>query len=188
MFSFTNSTSYKHYRFEFETHEVAVPGTPTGGGYDSIQLAEIELFNNFTFAGPVLTINRTTGGMTLLNGSAATLNMTGYSITSARGTLNSTAWLSIANNYDGDSGGGSAIDTDNWIRLTAPNNRKDLSEVENPNGTNGVPFAASQSINFGNAWFRYPAEDIVGEILLADGTTQPLTVNFTGGALRVWRH
>ena len=119
LFSFTNAMSYKFYRFEFETHEVAVPGTPTGGGYDSIQLAEIELFNNFTFAGPVLTINRTTGGMTLMNGSAATLNMTGYSITSARGTLNSTAWLSIANNYDGNSGGGGAIDTDNWIRLTA---------------------------------------------------------------------
>ena len=87
LFSFTNSMAYKFYRFEFETHEVAVPGTPTGGGYDSIQLAEIELFNNFTFAGPVLTINRTTGGMTLMNGSASTLNMTGYSITSARGNF-----------------------------------------------------------------------------------------------------
>ena len=36
--------------------------------------------------------------------------------------------------------------------------------------------------------FKYPAEDIVGEILLADGTTQAVTVNFPGAcALRVWR-
>jgi hypothetical protein len=182
LFSFTNTTSYKTYRFEFETHEVAVPGTPVAANYDSMQLAEIELFNNFTFAGPVLTINRTSGNISLQNGGASTLNMTGYSITSAKGTLNSTGWLSIANNYDGDSGGGSAIDTDNWIRLTSPTSRKDLSEVENPNGSNGVPLAAAQTINFGTAWFKYPVEDILGEILLADGTTQAVTVSYVGGA------
>ena len=119
LFSFTNSTAYKTYRFEFETHEVAVPGTPTAGNYDSEQLAEIELFNGFQFAGLVLTIDRTTGGMTLMNGSGTPINITGYSITSAKGALNSTAWLSIANNYDGNSGG--TVDANNWLRLTAPN-------------------------------------------------------------------
>ena len=183
LFSFTNSTAYKTYRFEFETHEVAVPGTPTAGNYDSEQLAEIELFNGFQFSGLVLTIDRTTGGMTLMNGSGTPINITGYSITSAKGALNSTAWLSIANNYDGNSGG--TVDSNNWIRLTAPNSRFDLSEVEDPEA-GGAILAASQTINFGTAWFKYPFEDVVGEVLLPDGTTQALTVNFQGGAQYVF--
>ena len=182
LYSFTNNTAYTTYRFEFETHEVAVPGWPTAGNYDSMQLAEIEFFNGFQFAGLVLTIDRTTGGMTLTNGSGNPISILGYSITSAKGTLNSSTWLSITNNYDGDSGGGTPLDSDNWIRLTANNGRSDLSEVENPNGTNGATLGAGQILNLGTAWLKYPTEDVLGEILLADGTTQALTVNFQGGA------
>ena len=121
-----------------------------------------------------------------MNGSGSPVSITGYSITSAKGTLNSTTWLSIANNYDGNSG--ATVDSDNWIRLTAPNGRKDLSEVEDPEGNNGATLAASQIINFGTAWIKYPAEDLLGEVLLADGTTQALTINFQGVAEnRIWR-
>jgi hypothetical protein len=183
LFSFTNTTAYLHYRFELETHEVAVPGTPTAGNYDSEQLAEIELFNGFQFAGLLLTIDRTTGNMTLTNGSGSPISITGYSITSAKGTLNSTAWLSIANNYDGNSGG--TVDSANWIRLTAPNKRTDLSEVQDPEA-GGASLAASQAINFGASWFKYPVEDIVAQVLLPDGTTQAVTVNFQGGAQYVF--
>jgi hypothetical protein len=176
------TTAYKTYRFNFITEAVATTGIPAVPPpvFDAnvIQIGEIELLTQFVPSDPRLEINRATGAMTLINATPGTLNITGYSITSAAKTLNSNTWLSMHNNYDGNSGG--SLDTDNWIRLTATNGRGDLSEVENPNGTNGVVLASSQSINLGNAWIKYPSEDLQVEILLADGTTKGAIITYIG--------
>jgi hypothetical protein len=178
-----NTTAYKTYRFEFETEVVATGFGAAGGNPNSIQLAEIELFENFAGGGTKLAINRGSGTaattMTLTNAGTAAINIIGYSIRSAGGTLNSNNWLSITDNYDGNDG--AELDSDNWIRFTDPNGRTDLSEVENPNGTNGVILAPSASINLGNnVWIKHPTEDITAEVLFADGTTQSMAVEFTG--------
>jgi hypothetical protein len=51
LFDLVNETAYRTYRFEFETELVA--GGPMPGGANSIQLSEIELFENMQFAGPM---------------------------------------------------------------------------------------------------------------------------------------
>jgi hypothetical protein len=172
-----NTDEYLTYRFEFETEWVA---HMTGTTPNSIQAAEIELFEDFAFAGPKVTVDRSTGQVTLANRGNSAFNMTGYSITSASGSLNSSAggWKSITDTYDGDNGGG--VDDDNWIRLTAADGRNDIGEVEVPDG-DGATVMVSQEIDLGTAWIRNPTEDLVGEILLADGSTEPLSIDFTGG-------
>ena len=185
-----NATEYQTYRFEFETQYVAQTpaGYPAGLPIpNSIQAAEVELFEDFAGGGARLTIDRgsttTATTMTLSNAGTSSLSIIGYSITSAAGTLHSGNWQSMHNNYDGDSGGATPLDTDNWIRLTEADSRTDLSEVENANGTNGVTLAPAASIDLGsNVWIKFPMEDVSAEILLSDGTTQTVAVAYTGGA------
>ena len=79
------------------------------------------------------------------------------------------------------------MDTDNWIRLTDPNGRNDLSEVEDPNGTNGFTLTPAATLNLGNnAWIKQPTEDVTAEVLvLVDG--QPQIRNRSRSRLRVER-
>ena len=85
-----NNTAYRTYRFEFETEWVA---HMTGVTPNSIQLAEVELFENFAGGGLKMEINRgsTTrdSTMTLISAATTPLQILGYSITSNGGTLNS---------------------------------------------------------------------------------------------------
>ena len=122
--------------------------------------------------------------MTLISAATSPLQILGYSITSNAGALNSTNWRSITDNGDGNSGG--TLDTDNWIRLTEPNGRRDLSEVEDPNGTNGFTLNPGASLNLGNnVWIKQPTEDVTAEVLLlVDGqpVISQVSVTFTGRA------
>ena len=180
-----NNTPYLTYRFEFETEWVA---HMTGVQPNSIQLAEVELFENFAGGGLKMEIGRgtatTPSTMTLISAATTPLQILGYSILSNGGTLNSNTWRSITDNGDGNSGG--TMDTDNWIRLTDPNGRNDLSEVEDPNATNGFTLNPGATFNLGdNVWIKQPTEDVTAEVLLlVDG--QPLvsqvSVTFTGAA------
>ncbi len=186
----TNNTAYRTYRFEFETQYVAQGAANYTGGTipNSIQAAEVELFEDFAGGGAKLTIDRgsatTPSNITLTNAGTSPITIVGYSITSAAGALNSTVWTSITDTYDGDSGGATPLDTDTWIELTETNGRRDLSEVENLNGAqNGLTLAPAQSINLGNnAWIKYPTEDVTASILLADGTESSVAVAYAGGA------
>jgi hypothetical protein len=179
----TNTTAYLTYRFEFETQWFA---HMTGGMPNSIQLAEVELFENFAGGGLKMEINRGANNadstMTLISAATTPLQILGYSITSPGGTLNSGNWNSIADHSDGDSGG--TMDTDKWIRLTEPDGRNDLSEVEEPNGTAGITLSPAGTFNLGNnVWIKQPTEDVTAEVLLlVDGQpqTQQVSVTFTG--------
>ncbi len=122
-----------------------------------------------------LAINRDTGALRLTNNTISPFTMAGLSITSSIGSLNPTEWLSIAGHYDMDSGG--SVDPNNsWVEFSSAVD--DLSE-----GTLGtVVVAASQSIDFGNAWVRGPLEqeDIDVQLLLEDGTVLDPIVAYTG--------
>jgi hypothetical protein len=186
----SNNTAYTTYRFEWETQYVAQTpaGYPAGLPIpNSIQAAEVELFEDFAGGGAKLTINRGVGAtptsIMLTNAGTSPLTIVAYNINSPSGALNSNVWTSIADTYDGDSGGGSPLDTDTWIEFTEPNGRRDLSEAENLNGAqNGITIAPASSINLGPAWIKHPTEDVTAEILLADGSTQTVAVEYTGGA------
>lgn len=162
------------------TDTVAFTGEPLLAAPSGIQFTEVELFDSAAFTAAGLTIGRSTGSMSLANIGTSPLSMIGYSITSPAGRLNSNIWLSIAEHFDGDNG--AELDSDIWIRLTPLGARNDLSEVENPNGTGGVRLTAGQAINFGNAWRPGLIEDVTGQMLLLDGTTHTIAVQYINDA------
>jgi hypothetical protein len=177
LFAFDNNTAYTTYRFEFETELVA--GGPLPGSPNSIQLAEVELFENMTFpTATYLVVNRGNGNLTITNFGATAFSMVGYSITSPHNKLNSSAYLSIAENYDGNDG--AELDADIWLRLSPPGAAGELSEVENPDGADGVLLAPGQSIDLGNAWIPSAVEDLLFEVLTLDGSTLNLAVAYDG--------
>ena len=129
-----------------------------------------------------ITIDRATGGLTLSNDTGIPISLQGYSITSSAGALDSSGWLSIADNYDADNGGSvDAVNT--WTELTntvTPTNQ-DLSEFEF--GGTGAVVADGQSINLGgSAWIQYYQEtgDLTFDYTLTDGTQVAGLVSFTG--------
>jgi hypothetical protein len=125
-------------------------------------------------------INRDTGAITLVNGTADPLDLLGYSIGSASGALNPAEWTPIAGNHDA-AGDGSVDPDDTWTVLTGSASRADLSEYELVGGDGGT-LAASQSVALGNgAWIKSPFEDDVTlQYASPDGTIVTGIVQFTG--------
>ena len=134
---------------------------------------------------PTLYVDRDTGNVTLLNNTSDARQIVGYTVASSVGALNPTngVWTSIAENYDANLGStpgdGSVDPNDEWLELTAPSARSNLSEFE-PDG-DGATLSVSQQIDLGNAWIKYPTEDVTAELLLIDGSTESVIVEFING-------
>ena len=180
-----------NYIFDSTPNDNGVPGDDVmifganstggiGGGieYDLLRLESLE-------APTSLTIDRDTGNISIVN-SGTPRQIVGYQITSAIGPFNpsNATWTSITENWDANTGatpGDGSIDSnDEWIELTNPTSNTDLSEFE-PDG-DGASLAAFQSIDLGNAWLKNPSEgDISAELLLFDGSTQAMAVEFVNG-------
>ena len=85
-----------------------------------------------------LTINRNTGNMALTT-DFPTSQVVGYSLNSALGGLNAANWLSVTNNYDGNSG--ASFDDGNWMILTAGGGSSlEWAEFDITTGGNGGAF------------------------------------------------
>lgn len=122
------------------------------------------------------TANSAYGSLTLRN-NASPVTIAGYSILSNTGALYPGQWTSIADTYD-VSGDGSVDNNDEWVKLTANASRSDLGEFE-PDG-DGAVIGAGQSISLGDVWIQNPTEDIVVDLLLADGSVLTLPIQYTG--------
>jgi hypothetical protein len=134
--------------------------------------------------GPTVTINRSTGTMTLtnLNDSVDVVSMT---VESVSGALDATKWLSITDNYDSDNGG-EFDDNDTWATPTAPT---DLLWQETEAVGNGGQLGAGEttSLQIGNtgAWRKSIYNDVDVTIQLFDTATSELfnmqaDVEYTG--------
>lgn len=130
---------------------------------------------------PTVSINRQTGVVTLINDTAANVNIGGYSLTSAAGSFNQSGWTTVTGNYDA-SGNGSVDNDDNWTVLTASGAATDISEGELSGGNGGV-MTVGQPINLGSAWLSTPSEDVQARLLLSDGSVQAVTVNYEGNEI-----
>ncbi len=126
---------------------------------------------------PVLTINRATGNATLSNNIGSPINFIAYDIQSAKGSLNASNWVSVADAGDGNSGG--SLDSNVWVEFSGPSAFSSLSEGELPGG-NGLTLANGGSINLGNIWRKSPYEDVSIQALKADGTFIAIDVEYTG--------
>jgi hypothetical protein len=131
--------------------------------------------------GPTLRINRDSGALTLLNEQTG-VNVVGYTITSAAGSLDQAGWRSVANFYDGDSGGTFDND-DNWIVLSQAGSKTDLSEFEFDGGMGGVLGTGGTTalqLSTGGLWRKSIYEDIQITAKLADGSNLPVALEYVG--------
>jgi hypothetical protein len=124
-----------------------------------------------------ITVNRSTGAITLTNQTGLTKNLSSYSITSDFGALKTSNWLSITDNYDSGNPGPDQIDPAHaWSEISVlPVN---LTEADP--STVGASLAAGRTINLGNTWIQNPTEDIEFQYQSA-GQTRTGIVNYTGG-------
>jgi hypothetical protein len=159
-------------------------GATSSGGTGTDMLVRSITMETLNVVEPVLaTVDRTLGsprGTLNLVNNAAPLTIVGYSITSNGGALDPAQWTSIDDAYD-MSGNQSVDPNDEWVELSAPSLRDNLSEFE-PDG-DGAVLATGQTINLGNVWIQNPDEDVTMDLLLADGTQMPLNVRFQGNNL-----
>lgn len=136
-----------------------------------------------------VTINRTTGNISLSNSTVASLsNIVGYSILSDAGALTQAGW-------DQQSTGSQlANDDDQWTVLTAAGATTDLSEavLTTTGAGNGGDLVASTGVlDFGDVWRKGRFEDISMELLVDDGSDEGLLlvsgtdfgITYTGAAI-----
>lgn len=125
---------------------------------------------------PGLTVDRDTGAVSLSNTfDPETFDITGYSITSAAGSLDATAWTPIDGRLD-QSGDGSFDPDANWSTDSAT-----ATELaESADSGNGGTLGALASVGIGNAFARSPFDDLQVIFTLDGGGTVEGVVGYTG--------
>lgn len=122
---------------------------------------------------PVLTVNRSTGVISLTNQSGGGINVTGYSITSAGGSLKPASWTSIDTGNTFDPNG-------TWTSssTTATN----IAESVTGGTLDGGTIAGNGSASIGAAWQKTPVQDLVFNYTLNGGGTGAGQIVYTGTA------
>jgi hypothetical protein len=106
-----------------------------------------------------ISVDRSTGVITLQNKTGSAQNISSYSITSAFESLTPATWLSIADNYDSGNPGPNQVDPAHaWTEESDPNGHGALTESELT--TVGANLAASRNVNLGSSWIRSHQEDL----------------------------
>lgn len=137
--------------------------SPTFVAFDNFEIATVAL--------PTLTVDRSTGEISLTNPTNQSLQLAAYDITSAIGGLDQSGWTTI----DSQRGGGSE-----WFTLTDPGDNTNLAE-----GTlGGYTLASMASISLGDVWVRSPFEDVEIELRDTDGNDIPLVVKYIGDEIQ----
>jgi|GEM_PF-2269895 len=161
-----------------KTALVSVYGGGTDGGPDGyIDNVDFRVTDEVILPVLDLRVDRNDGSLILSNQTGGPVNISGYQLTSAFEGLDPNNWVSIADNYDADSGG--SVDSANvWSQLTQAGAHGDLSEGDLETGSGGS-LAHTQSINLGNlgTWIRNPNEDLVLQYL-SGGNVVTGIVNF----------
>jgi hypothetical protein len=120
---------------------------------------------------PTLVVNRDTGAVQLSNASGSGIQIKGYSVTSAAGSLNPATWTSID--------AGNVFDPNGtWTAQSATS--LNLTESVTGETLDGGTLAAESSFNIGTPWFQTPFEDLEFSFTLGDNTTGFGSVEYVG--------
>jgi Concanavalin A-like lectin/glucanases superfamily len=123
---------------------------------------------------PVLIVNRGTGAMSLANQTAGNVQIKGYSVTSADGSLNPLTWTSI--------NAGNAFDPDGtWTAQSSTS--MNLAESVTGGVTDGGSLAPATSRGIGAPWLKSPFEDVAFNFTLGDGSVGNGAVQYIGTPL-----
>jgi hypothetical protein len=151
------------------------------------QVGGLYFFNDHTqnvTLDPSLVVNRDTGEIVLTNDSSFEIDLLGYTVRSASGALDPSAWDTIAGRFDAPPGGNGSIDSnDDWTVLTNTTNEFSIEFSEGVPGTDGGTIAIGKVVSFGaGAWIANPSEDIEIDLLLNDGqgTIKTVSASFAG--------
>lgn len=127
-----------------------------------------------------LSVDRRTGAMTLANERDGDLDLQGYMISSASGSLDQAGWIPITDNYDSGSGGPVDVD-DAWTILSDPSSVTDLSEFQFGGNGGLMGVGAEVSLSDGGAWIPSPANaDLTMTILDTSGSPLTVFVEYVG--------
>ena len=186
-----NTQAYNYYRFDFLTPLGAAlnPGAP-----NSIQLAELELFNDPNPDILTLEVNTQTGSIRLANNSDDTISIDAYRIKSPTGALNFLAWAggtTLSNNtgqslHDQNGGYPRGNGTGNgWEE--GLNGSSDFDLFEFYLGSGGVgssPFGSESGATMNNVFRTTGAHDLTFEYH-AGGQTVRGFVTYIGAPMGV---
>jgi hypothetical protein len=123
---------------------------------------------------PTLTVNRDTGAISLSNPTPGNVQIKGYSITSAAGSLNPATWTSIDADNTFDPNG-------TWTSQSST--ATNLAESVTGGTLDGGTLASAASRSVGTPWIKTPFQDLVFGFTLGDNSTGFGLVQYTGTAL-----
>ncbi|HEX6963716.1 MAG TPA: hypothetical protein VF175_17750 [Lacipirellula sp.] len=124
-----------------------------------------------------ITVNRSTGAITLENQTGSARNLSGYAITSDFGALKTANWLSITDNYDSGNPGPNQVDPAHaWSETSVV----PATLAESDPSAAGASLANDRVVNLGNIWIQNPNEDLVFEYTSA-GDTRTGIINYIAG-------
>jgi hypothetical protein len=127
---------------------------------------------------PGLTVDRTTGQVTINNLFDEAFQVTGYSISSPSGSLDTTGWTPIDGRLDATSNGGNgSFDADSAWSVTSSTS---AALAESADAGDGGTLAIGGTVGLGAALQRSPFTDLVASFMLADGRTVEGVVSYTG--------
>ena len=122
---------------------------------------------------PVLVVNRDTGAISLKNETGGGIQLKGYSITSAAGSLNPASWTSIDADNTFDPNGTWTAQSSTSFNLTESNTGGTLD---------GGTLAGNTSRSVGTPWRKSPFEDVAFNFTLGDNSTRCGHVQYIGSA------
>lgn len=166
------------------TVRVSIFGDANTGGPDAY-IDNVDFRVSASVVQPTLsiTVDRNTGTVTLSNLTPGAVNIKSYQIASAFESLDpaNAKWKSIAENYDAGNPGPNQVDSlHNWVELTDPNTRTDLSEADLESAA-GASLPAGRTINLGTAgtWISSYNEDLTFEYISGSQIVRGI-VTYTG--------
>ncbi|HEY3395012.1 MAG TPA: LamG-like jellyroll fold domain-containing protein [Lacipirellulaceae bacterium] len=162
---------------EFTIFNGTLTDSQIGGLFVNNDINQPVVFN------PSFTVNRDTGEVVLTNDSSFPIEVLGYTIRSASGSLNPMSWNTIAGRFDAPPVGDGSIDPNNdWTVLTNTNTAFSIELSEGVPGTDGGTIALGKVVNFGSTWVATPTEDLAIDLLLDDGqgTIKSVVAEFSG--------
>lgn len=157
------------------TVEVQVVSEGGAVNYDGyLDLVDFQIGESVRLKSLDVEITRETGEITLSNQTGGPVDISGYSLISPVDALDPNSWLSIADNYDADSGG--SVDPDsNWTEISAT-----AALLNETRSTGQATLENRQTVALGvGTWIANATEELVFQYL-SNGETIDGIVTFGG--------
>lgn len=143
-------------------------------------LGEGEIYRIVPLSDITLTVDRTTGEMTLTNLTSSAAEILSYELTSESGAIESTQLIPIAGNYDDSPTGNRLVDdNDAWQIVSSAGSHSALEE-QTTGDAGLLPVGVDVQLSAGGGWIQSPVEDLQLSITLEGNTVISGQVVFVG--------